>query len=342
MSILCVATGPSLPFYSRTPLPDPSNSLRLEIPCIYQKVGTGNKKRKRKGKDGEEEEDMDEEEEEGDPEIVKAKEKPFYSLLLDDTVAPNHQEGSTPYRYDCPPGNNQHGSLNTGYQLPFNGGTGEVFASNLAFSLDGFPAANPNDYLHQNGQMLGGSAISGSAAFPLLEQGTGDPTGSAATVSNHMMETLANNPSPMLTMFTQSLGINQAEAIVSPHNAFPHMQNLATADLSPVHPSQRFNGDQNTRHPTSIPAPHTLGAIFSPLTSATNVNKFSPHGSSPDSTVQGGLNLNVDTRRAAVEEQETIEEGTSPVSITDALTDPLTKSYSLLRNGGPTIFSEYR
>ncbi|KAJ9091683.1 hypothetical protein QFC20_007577 [Naganishia adeliensis] len=81
-------------------IPVDAESVRLNIPCIYQKVSGnkkrkfGNKKRKRQLNDGAQ---HDEEGECGaeDAEVIKAKTKPFYSLLVPGTSA-QHDAGSSP------------------------------------------------------------------------------------------------------------------------------------------------------------------------------------------------------------------------------------------------------
>ncbi|KAJ9091677.1 hypothetical protein QFC20_007571 [Naganishia adeliensis] len=148
------------------------NCLRLEIPCIYQKVGTSNKKRKRgKNDSAEDDAEGDDEPPEGiDPEIVKAKEKPFCSLLDAQRTSDTGNAGE-----------GYGGSVNSGWQLPFHPGE--------PFSLDLNPGIDMQMMHTLNGLSNSSDALS---AFPLL-----DPNSNA--------QRPPDNP---LAVFSQLLGIN--------------------------------------------------------------------------------------------------------------------------------------
>ncbi|KAJ9096843.1 hypothetical protein QFC21_005116 [Naganishia friedmannii] len=286
---------------------------RLEIPCIYQKVATGNKKRKKKSKDGEEDEEMDDEEEQVDPEVVKAKEKPFYSLLTDSVAAQPTQEGSASYGNAGPPDVDQHVSLNTGYQLPFAGSAGESFMPNHEFHhVDFATTATANDYLYHNGVQNGLDTTS-SAPFPLHDQGSMNHRNQTAIVpqSRATIETLAANLSPSLVMFTQSLGIDPADTMAHPGIPFMNnMQHLAHINHPSNYPPQQFHSGQQAGQPTSNTASHTLDTIFSPLNTPANAGQFSPHGSSPDTVTQGMTGGHMETPPHTLRvDQEEIEEG---------------------------------
>jgi hypothetical protein len=276
-------------------------------------VTTGNKKRKKKGKDGEEDEEMDDEEEEVDPELVKAKEKPFYSLLAENAVVQTSQAGSTSYGNAGLPDVDQPIPLSTGYQLPFAGGTGDSFTANHAFHHVDFPSGTANDYLYHNAQGQNGLGSVSPIPFPLLNQNTANPRSQTSIVPQNRttIETLAAQLSPSLAMFTQSLGIESADTMANPGNTFVStMPHHADPNFSSIHSPLLFNDGQRRGQPTSNASTHALDAIFSPLQGIANAAQFSPHGSSPDTIVQGATSGNMDNQQALVAEQEGIEEGT--------------------------------
>jgi hypothetical protein len=147
------------------------DSLRLEIPCIYQKVGAPSKKRKRRKDSNSAEDDAEGEDDapaDADPEIAKAKEKPFYSLIEQASL----NNGTADENY-------VQGSLNSGYQLPFHPGDG--------FSLD--LGTGMEQMLGNLGGMPSGD---GMASYPMME-------------ANNNIQRPTDNP---LAVFSQLLGIN--------------------------------------------------------------------------------------------------------------------------------------
>ncbi|KAI5449152.1 hypothetical protein NCC49_005290 [Naganishia albida] len=231
------------------------NCLRLEIPCIYQKVGNPTKKRKRR-KDSHSAEDDAEGEDDAaqeDPEIVKAKEKPFYSLLEQTSTAPNPAEYA-------------QGSLTSGYQLPFHPSDG--------FSLD---LGAGMDMMQHLGGIPPGDGI---ASYPTLEPNHSSiqrPTDNPLAVFSQLLG--INNPFPGAETARQSPRHGQAPPIPSP--TWPQDAHL----LTPSQPTLDivFSPSTSRRGASFHESPDDNGVTpngqdsLEEISSATAVRPFSPN-----------------------------------------------------------------
>ena len=218
----------------------PPHSLRLEIPCIYQKVA-GNKKRKRRAKDGTEQDDDDDPDGDGDgdeaaedaaardPELQKAREKPFYSLLEPGPSVQSAAPMSPRKRHAA--GEGTAGGESSGFALPMP--DAQPFSLEIP-TLDGF--VHPDVHAFQG---IPAASVSGIDLFPsgpLLDPSTEHiPTDDA------------------LAMFSQYYHLHTFDA---PTHIPP------TLNATPRNPTNAWSRAGEIPTPS---APPTLDLIFSPI-----------------------------------------------------------------------------